>query len=47
VEKVKDFIAYFKPKLEEYHRLITYNAIFLVRTKGIGILSKEKAVNYS
>ena len=46
-EKVNDFIAYFKPKLEEYHRLITHNAIFLVRTKGIGILSKEKAINYS
>ncbi len=45
--EVNDFIAYFRPKLDEYHRLITHNAIFLIRTKGIGILSKEKAVNYS
>lgn len=47
VEKVKDFIAYLKPKIGEYHRLITHNAIFLIRTKGIGVLTKEKAINYS
>jgi len=46
-QKVNDFIAYLKPKLDEYHRLITCNAIFLIRTKGVGILSKEKAINYS
>lgn len=46
-QKVKDFIEYFKPKLDDYHNLITHNAIFLVRTKGIGVLSREKAVSYS
>lgn len=44
---VKDFIKYFKPKLGEYHRLLTNNAIFLIRTKGIGILSKKKAIEYA
>ena len=47
VQKVKDFIRYFRPKLADYHRLITNNAIFLIRTKDIGILSKEKALNYA
>ena len=47
VQKVKDFIRYFRPKLADYHRLITNNAIFLIRTKGIGVMSKEKAVSYA
>lgn len=47
IEKVKAFIKYFKPKLDDYQKLFTYNAIVLVRTKGIGILSKGKAVDYA
>ena len=46
-QKVKDFINYLKPKLKEYDDLITYNVILLVRTKGIGVLTKEKALNYA
>ncbi len=46
-QKVKDFISYFRPKLKEYDDLITYNAILLVRTKGIGVLAKEKALGYA
>lgn len=47
IEKVKDFIKYFRPKLKDYEDLMTSNAILLVRTKGIGILSKEKAMDYA
>lgn len=47
VKKVGDFIEYLKPKLDEYNRLLTYNAIFLIRTKGIGVLSKKKAIGYA
>ncbi len=47
VEKVRDFIEYLKPKLDEYHRLLTHNAIFLIRTKGIGVLSKKKAIGHA
>lgn len=46
-QKVKDFIGYLKPKLKEYDDLITYNVILLVRTKGIGVLTKEKALDYA
>ena len=45
-KKVKEFIAYFKTKLPEYDELLTGNVIFEQRTKGIGILTKEQAINY-
>src|SRR4030042_2816390 len=35
---VRSFIAYFPERIEEYHRLLTKNPIFLRRTKEIGIL---------
>lgn len=47
VEKVKGFIKYLRPKLKDYEGLMTNNAILLVRTKGIGVLSREKALDYA
>ena len=44
--KVKEFIEYFKPKLDEYDVLLTYNPIFMARTEGVGVLSSEEAVNW-
>ena len=44
---IKDFIKYERKKLDDYNELLTYNAIFLSRSKNIGILSKELAINYS
>lgn len=44
---IKDFIKYERQKLKEYNKLLTYNAIFLARTKKIGILKPETAINYS
>ncbi len=32
---------------DEYDQLIAQNEIFLARTKGVGILTKEQAINYS
>ena len=45
-KKVKDFLKYFRKRLPEYDQLLTGNVIFQNRTKGIGILSKEDAINY-
>jgi NADH-quinone oxidoreductase subunit D len=45
-EDCKDFIDYFLPVLDEYDVLLTYNPIFMDRTKGIGRLSKEAAISY-
>lgn len=47
VQKVKEFIEYFKPKLDDYNKLFSYNPIVLVRTKGIGVLKREKALEYA
>ena len=44
---IKDFIAYERKQLIDYNELLTYNVIFLARSKKIGILSKEVALNYS
>ncbi len=44
--RVKTFLAYFKPRIPEYHTLLTDNHIFVKRTGGIGVLSKEMALDY-
>lgn len=46
VQRVKDFIIHFKTKLPEYDRLLSGNVIFLNRTKGVGVLSKEDAISF-
>lgn len=44
--KVKKFIDFFRPKLEEYDELVTGNVIFRNRMQGVGMLTKEDAVSY-
>ncbi len=44
---VKKFVAEMRGFLDEYHRLISENEIFLARTKGVGILPKELAIDAS
>jgi NADH-quinone oxidoreductase subunit D len=45
-ERCQKFLDYLKPRIEEYHDLLTYNHIFVKRTAGIGILSKELALSH-
>lgn len=45
-EKVREFLAIMPERLKEYHQLVTGNIIFQNRLKGVGVLSKEDAVNY-
>jgi NADH-quinone oxidoreductase subunit D/NADH-quinone oxidoreductase subunit C/D len=45
-KSVKDFIAHFKTKIDEYDELVTGNIIFQNRMKGVGVLSKEDAISY-
>ncbi|WP_428308757.1 NADH dehydrogenase (quinone) subunit D [Lacipirellula sp.] len=47
VAKVRRFTEGFKPVHAELHRLLTRNRIFVDRCKGIGVLSKEDAINLS
>jgi NADH-quinone oxidoreductase subunit D len=44
MDKLKAFLENFKKVYKELDDILTNNVIFLKRTKGIGILSKEKAI---
>ena len=46
VDKCLDFCDYFLPKINEYEELITKNPIFLRRVKGVGLISRDEAVNW-
>lgn len=45
-KRVKDFIAHFKTKIDEYDELVTNNTIFINRTKNVGIITKEDAISF-
>lgn len=46
VKRVKEFITYLPPMLEEYDEVFTGNVIAQQRMKGIGVLTKEDAISY-
>jgi NADH-quinone oxidoreductase subunit C/D len=43
---VRDFVNYFPPKIKEYTNMVLRNSIFRARTKGIGIYTKEEAIEW-
>jgi len=43
-EAVRQFLRLFPARIEQYEDLLTNNPIFIDRTKGIGVLSKEDAL---
>lgn len=47
IEKVRAFCRTFPKTLDDMERLLNRNRIFVDRTKGVGVLSKEQALNYS
>jgi NADH-quinone oxidoreductase subunit D len=46
VERCREFLTYLKPRIPEYHALLTTNHIFVKRTANIGNLSKETALSH-
>lgn len=46
IKQIKDFLIYFKPKVEEYNNLVTYNKIFLERTRNIGVIDLKMCHSY-
>jgi NADH-quinone oxidoreductase subunit D len=46
LERLKNFVGYFKPRIAEYHAMLTDNHIFVQRTAKVGVLSKERALSY-
>ncbi len=47
VSKVRSFVKGFGKTHQDVHKLLTRNRIFMERTKGVGILSREQAINLS
>ena len=46
LQKCEKFLDQFEPLIQEYHTLLTSNAIFVRRAAGIGVLSPEMAIDY-
>jgi NADH-quinone oxidoreductase subunit D len=44
---VRAFLDSFPAKLDEYEDLLTKNEIYLKRTQGVGVISKDDAIAYS
>ncbi|MBI4063942.1 MAG: NADH-quinone oxidoreductase subunit D [Elusimicrobia bacterium] len=45
-DKTSEFLKYFKTKLREYDDLLSFNPIFLDRTKKVGIITAEQALDW-
>jgi NADH:ubiquinone oxidoreductase subunit D len=44
---VRDFLRIFPERQQEYVDILDANPIWLARTKGVGVISKEAAISYS
>ncbi len=44
--KTREFLEYFKPRLDEYDTLLSFNPIFTARTKAVGRFTKEEAIGW-
>ena len=47
LKRTTEFVEYFKPRLDEYDTLLTYNPIFMTRTQGVGIVTPAEAVDWA
>ncbi|MCI0359045.1 MAG: NADH dehydrogenase (quinone) subunit D [Planctomycetaceae bacterium] len=47
IQKIRSFIKTFPQTLEDMERLLNRNRIFVDRTKGVGVLAKDDAINRS
>ena len=47
VEKIRAFIKDFPRTVDEMERLLNRNRIYVDRTKGVGLLTKEEAISFS
>ena len=46
IDVVRAYCDWITPRIAEYHTLLTTNAIFVQRTAGVGVLSREMAIGY-
>jgi NADH-quinone oxidoreductase subunit D len=43
-DRVRDFASYFPSKVDEYENLLTGNPIWMMRTKGVAVMTAEDAI---
>ena len=46
LEKTREFLDYFEPRMVEFNKVLTGNHIFVERTADVGILDADLAVSY-
>ncbi|WP_457680409.1 NADH dehydrogenase (quinone) subunit D [Thermovibrio sp.] len=46
LSELEEFLDFFPSKIDEYETLLTENRIWLSRTKGVGVIDKETAINW-
>ncbi|MCA9319485.1 MAG: NADH-quinone oxidoreductase subunit D, partial [Planctomycetes bacterium] len=46
LKMTREFCEYFLPRVMEYNDLLTYNGIFIERTKNVGVLPADMAIAY-
>jgi NADH-quinone oxidoreductase subunit D len=46
LQQCEQFLDQFEPVIQEYHALLTTNSIFIKRTTGIGVISRDLAISY-
>lgn len=46
IMRIKEFLDYFEPKIDEYNNLLSMNKIFVERTKSVGVIDEETCHTY-
>ena len=46
VERCREFLDYFEPKITDYNNLLSFNHIFVKRTGRVGVISLEDAIAF-
>ncbi len=44
IDRCREFLDYFEPKIDDYNNLLSFNHIFVKRTSNIGIISLDDAI---
>lgn len=46
VDRCREFLDYFEPKIEDYNNLLSFNHIFVKRTARVGVISASEAIRF-
>ncbi len=46
IERCREFLDYFEPKINDYNNLLSFNQIFVKRTSRVGIISIDECLAY-